>query len=55
MHKKHLRGKKLIIHLFGFSAFAWLHFVLLVLLVLLVFKNSFLNSLKLIFVHSKTI
>ena len=57
-HKKHLRGKKLLIYLFAFSAFAWLHFVLfvlLVLLVLLVFKNSFLNGLKPIFVHSKTI
>ena len=55
MRKKHLRGKKLLIYLFAFSAFAWLHFVLFVLLVLLVFKNSFLNGLKPIFVHSKTI
>ena len=25
MHKKHLRGKKLLVRLFVFCAFAWLH------------------------------
>ena len=39
--KKHLRGKKSLIPLFAFCAFAWVSLCLLVLLVLLVRAKSF--------------